>query len=221
MSSASASFEYPSSALLPSWPANFRLPEIQRWWCWSLALLIHLACLGISIGPSTTMLPMVLQASLKIPAREAAPSQPLPPQTEARSHLAPRAMAMAPAPRSATATNRDVGDETVTAPSSPAPAAETAPVHSEARFDAAYLHNPKPDYPLFSRRQLETGTVLLKVRVSAEGKPLEIALKQSSGFARLDQAAQETVARWRFVPARRGDEAIESWVSVPVKFSIE
>lgn len=98
----------------------------------------------------------------------------------------------------------------------PAPAPVTA-----ARFDADYLHNPKPVYPVFSRRMNEEGKVQLRVRVSADGGALEVEIKQSSGFPRLDAAARDAVSRWRFVPARRGDEAVESWVGVPIVFKLD
>lgn len=109
-----------------------------------------------------------------------------------------------------------------TAPIEAAPAPATTPVAiTAARFDADYLHNPKPAYPHASRRLGEEGRVLLRVHVSADGFAEKIELKLSSGFSRLDQAAQETVSRWRFVPARRGDEAIAAWVQVPITFQLE
>ena len=37
----------------------------------------------------------------------------------------------------------------------------------------------------------------------------------------LDDAALQTVRRWRFVPARRGDTPVESWVDVPIIFRLE
>jgi protein TonB len=98
----------------------------------------------------------------------------------------------------------------------PAPPVVTAP-----RFDADYLSNPKPVYPFASRRLGEEGKVLLRVKVSPDGTALSVEIKQSSGFPRLDDAARDAVVRWRFVPARRGDEAIESWVTVPIVFSLQ
>jgi periplasmic protein TonB len=89
------------------------------------------------------------------------------------------------------------------------------------RYDAAYLNNPAPDYPALSRRLGEEGKVLLKVRVSAEGSALAVNLEKSSNFERLDEAARAAVARWRFVPARRGDEAVESSVVVPLVFRLD
>ncbi len=101
----------------------------------------------------------------------------------------------------------------------PAPAAPT-PV-TAARFDAAYLNNPTPTYPMLSRRMREEGQVMLRVLVSADGLPTRIELRTGSGSERLDRAAQDAVARWRFVPARRGDEAIEAWVLVPIVFKLQ
>jgi protein TonB len=37
---------------------------------------------------------------------------------------------------------------------------------------------------------------------------------------RLDEAALVTVKKWRFVPARRGGEAVSAWVVVPIAFSL-
>jgi len=88
------------------------------------------------------------------------------------------------------------------------------------RFDANYLDNPAPMYPALSRRLGEEGRVLLRVFVGADGLPAKIELHQSSGYSRLDNIAQETVRRWRFDPARLGDERIGAWVVVPISFSL-
>ncbi len=104
------------------------------------------------------------------------------------------------------------------------PVAEVAPappVVTQARFDADYLSNPKPAYPVASRRLGEEGKVLLRVKVSPGGTALLVEIKQSCGFGRLDDAAKAAVERWKFVPARRGEEAIESWVSVPIVFNLQ
>ena len=92
---------------------------------------------------------------------------------------------------------------------------------TEAGFDAEYLHNPKPVYPWAARRRGDEGRVTLRVRVSAQGAALAVEIAGSSGSSLLDEAALDAVRRWRFVPARRGNEAIESWVSVPIVFRID
>lgn len=92
---------------------------------------------------------------------------------------------------------------------------------SAARFDADYLRNPAPPYPQASRRLREQGTVRLDVSVSAEGSATSVRLRQSSGHARLDEAALATVKGWRFIPARRGGEAVVAEVIVPVEFRLD
>jgi len=92
---------------------------------------------------------------------------------------------------------------------------------SAARFDAAYLDNPRPNYPARSRRLGEEGKVLLRVRVSPDGTAAAVDLEKSSNFERLDEAARQAVARWRFVPAKRGDQAIEAVIIVPLVFRME
>ncbi|RJF92772.1 energy transducer TonB [Noviherbaspirillum saxi] len=109
-------------------------------------------------------------------------------------------------------------------PAAPGPAATPAPapvVVQGPRFDADYLQNPAPAYPSISRRKREEGKVLLQVRVSTAGLPEQIQIKQSSGIPRLDEAAVDTVQRWRFVPARRGEETVAANVMVPIVFRLE
>jgi protein TonB len=101
----------------------------------------------------------------------------------------------------------------IVAPAPPAPA--TPP-----RFDADYLRNPAPSYPPISRRNAEQGRVLLRVLVGPDGDARDVTIQTSSGFERLDRAAQETVRQWRFVPARLGANAVAAWVIVPISFSL-
>ncbi len=106
----------------------------------------------------------------------------------------------------------------------PAPPVEAPPAPPPPlvppRFDADYLSNPPPEYPMLSRRLGEEGQVLLRVRVSAEGLPLAVEVKRSSGFQRLDEAARAAVKRWKFVPARRGEEPVAAWVLIPISFTL-
>ncbi len=108
------------------------------------------------------------------------------------------------------------------------PATEAAPAGlplaaalTPARFDAAYLRNPAPAYPLLSRRLGEQGKVLLRVLVHTDGSAMSVEIASGSGYARLDQAARETVRQWRFIPAMQGDKTVNSWVIVPINFSLK
>lgn len=105
--------------------------------------------------------------------------------------------------------------------STPVQSPITAEPVSIASFNADYLHNPKPQYPALSRRLGEQGRVLLHVQVSPQGSAIEVTVKKSSGFKRLDQAAVDVVKRWQFVPAQQGSTPLLSWVDVPLQFSLE
>ena len=69
------------------------------------------------------------------------------------------------------------------------------------------------------RRGLE-GVVRLDVRVSIDGRPVSVKVRESAGFEALDEAAVSAVSHWRFVPARRGSEPVEASVIVPVRFRL-
>lgn len=88
------------------------------------------------------------------------------------------------------------------------------------QFNADYLNNPAPQYPAVSRRLGEEGRVILRVFVDERGLPARVELRSSSSHERLDNVALETVKHWKFVPARRGDQAISAWVLVPISFSL-
>ena len=89
------------------------------------------------------------------------------------------------------------------------------------RFNAAYLSNPAPRYPEVARRSGEQGTVTLRVQVARDGVASRVAVEKSSGSPHLDAAALEAVKAWRFTPARRGGDTIESWMLVPIVFRLD
>jgi protein TonB len=88
-------------------------------------------------------------------------------------------------------------------------------------LNADYLNNPAPDYPPASRELGEQGRVLLRTMINSDGTVAQVVLRKSSGFNRLDQAALDTVKKWQFVPAQRGEQKISAWIVVPVTFSLE
>jgi protein TonB len=93
-------------------------------------------------------------------------------------------------------------------------------VSGAANSGVRYRSNPKPPYPEEARRLREEGIVLVSVEVGADGLPVEVTLKQSSGYESLDRAAVEAVKGWTFEPAREGPLPVASRVDVPVRFSL-
>ena len=84
----------------------------------------------------------------------------------------------------------------------------------------AYAFAPPPTYPHQALRRGESGTVWLRVEVDAQGRPTNVTVHESSGSKALDLAARKQVLqRWRFVPARQGDQAVAAVGLVPIVFT--
>lgn len=172
--------------------------------------------------------PLAVRLIEEIPKAPPPPPEPPKPQPRPKAPLAPPPILAVTTPTPAATPVEFAVPPQPPAPAvlpSPAPApvaipAPPAPI-TQARFDAEYLKNPKPIYPSSSRRLGEEGKVLLRVHVTPAGNPAVVEVKASSGFNRLDTAARDAVSQWRFVPARRGEEAIAAWVLVPIVFSLE
>lgn len=92
-----------------------------------------------------------------------------------------------------------------------------APVTMPNPF-AKGLNNPKPPYPLMSRRLNEEGKVVLNVCVSLGGLVENLKLETTSGYQRLDDIAIETVKKWKFIPAKNQDRDINACYLLPVQF---
>ena len=71
------------------------------------------------------------------------------------------------------------------------------------------------------RRLGEEGKVVLRLFVESNGRAAQVEIRTASGSTRLDQAAADAVAQWKFVPARRGEESVGAWVLVPIIFSLK
>lgn len=148
------------------------------------------------------------------------PAEPAVPQFSRTDVPGPMQEAGVPPATSALAT--EPGTRTAALHPAPEPAASPRPAPLvPPRFDADYLSNPPPVYPALSRRNQEEGRVVLRVLVGADGRTLSVETKTSSGWPRLDRAAEDAVRRWRFVPAREGDRAVQAHVLVPLSFSLE
>jgi protein TonB len=201
----------------------------------SLVIGAHLAFLlwalqaGGVISHQAMPLPMsVMTVLIAAPSQVVAPEN-LPKPTAPALHQAAIALPLqpasaqqptleAPAVIAATAPATTAASSTPTATA--AVAAQPAEQRTEASFDAAYLNNPAPAYPLISRRQGEFGKVLLLVQVTPHGTAAQVEIKQSCGFPRLDEAALEAVRKWHFVPARQGEVAVATSVVVPLSFKL-
>ena len=101
-----------------------------------------------------------------------------------------------------------------------AKAAEPEPQAKPPVASANKALNKAPLYPTLSRRLKEQGTVYLQVLVLKNGKVGQLKLKQSSGFARLDQSALNAVRGWTYQPAQKLGQPIDYWFVQPVVFNL-
>lgn len=194
-------------------------------------VLLYPLTLSVDLLEAMPPAPVQVQLTERVSAVQAVP--PAPPEKVATPKPAPRekpartarpvialAAEQASAPP-AFSVPAPVAAPPVSQPATAPAASSSPPVVTAARFNAAYLNNPEPKYPSLSRRLGEEGKVLLRVRVMPDGRAAAVDIEKSSNFDRLDEAARQNVANWRFVPAKRGDEPIEATVIVPIVFRLD
>ncbi|MFB9124864.1 energy transducer TonB [Paraburkholderia dipogonis] len=119
-------------------------------------------------------------------------------------------------------------------PTPPAPAAPVAPpapaapaigrqtMEISAPKDMSHLscNVGQPDYPPLSRRRGETGTVIVSLVVSVTGKIENVALKKSSGFSRLDDAALDAVRSSACKPYLENGQPVRVPTNQPFVFNL-
>ena len=89
-------------------------------------------------------------------------------------------------------------------PSEPAPPLKPAgPVILSGDLAVSCPERAAPAYPLISRRLGEEGKTVLRVELDESGLIDRAAVKTSSGYARLDDAALTAVKHWRCKPVKR------------------
>ncbi|MEL7086482.1 MAG: energy transducer TonB, partial [Cyanobacteria bacterium J06597_1] len=103
---------------------------------------------------------------------------------------------------------------------SPTPVAALPPAEPDVLARPLRSALVPPDYPSEARRQGREGVVLVRAKVTVDGRVSEVIIAQSSGYGPFDEAALDAVRKWRFEPAQRGETPIESWVVQPIRFNL-
>ena len=206
-------------------------------------VLLHIAALwalqsGLLQRVATVVIPVtILSPFIEPPKPKEIPPPPAPPPpAKAAIHpkvtkapppprpVAIRRPAPAPAPDAPTGViePQPPAPLLMTAPTPPEPAPAPAPAAPPAvqlpATDAAYAQSCSPVYPSMSKRFGEQGKVVIKVVVGADGRPKQAAIRKSSGFERLDQAALEALMRCRFSPGKVNGVAQTMAYDAPVNF---
>ena len=133
-------------------------------------------------------------------------------------------------PLAARAEPVDAPAATGSALSSPSSPAASKPVAREAealvsvvRVEPSLIASSQqpPVYPRASRRAGEAGTVVLRINIAASGAVTATAVAVSSGFERLDAAAQKAVQQWRFTPGTVDGVPTAMPLQVPIRFELQ
>lgn len=91
-----------------------------------------------------------------------------------------------------------------------------APTH-----EGKALGNRKPKYPELSIHRKEEGRVILMAKVLASGRAEYVKVHKSSGYPRLDNAAQKAAQNYTYKPAEKNGQKISYDYFFTVTFSIK
>jgi TonB family protein len=90
-----------------------------------------------------------------------------------------------------------------------------------SQSDILFDRQPKPRYPMVSRKLGEEGTVLVKGCIEENGSIRNVEIINGSGYKRLDAEAIETVRRWTFSGSDQKSKKIISCYRIPIQFVLE
>jgi TonB family protein len=90
---------------------------------------------------------------------------------------------------------------------------------TEAASEKRIISTPAPPFPPSAIRQGHEGTVTVRVKLNADGDPVDVSVEKSSGYSELDAAAVKGAYNWRFRPRVVDGRNMEDTVVAPVTFS--
>ena len=71
---------------------------------------------------------------------------------------------------------------------------------------------------MIARKKGWEGIVILQTNVDKEGNVKYIRILESSGFKVFDDVSIQTLKKWKFKPAKKGNKYVEDIVNIPVRF---
>ena len=211
-----------------------RRPDPARIAALSAAIALNLAVIAIATRPITpaqlaaarqlTPVPLIhlIDPPAKLPPPPVIELKPLPhPPVPVMTH--PRPMPIATPPVVTPSTEGHVAAPLTSTPTLNPPSTVQGPAATTAiPIEASLAYRSAPlQFPAQALRQHMQGTVLLRVLVDENGKPVDVQIEHGSGYALLDRSAREQVlASWRFQPALVNGHAVRAWARVPVSFAL-
>ena len=83
-----------------------------------------------------------------------------------------------------------------------------------------YRLKAPPVYPAYAIKHRLEGTVIVRVKVGADGKPLSVKAEPGKADPSLVKAAITAAKNWRYNPATKHGKPVVAWARVPVYFKL-
>ena len=217
----------------------------QEWIVIVFVLLLHgfffiSLDLGLDVKNDPSENEVRVMANLVAPPTPPAPPASTPPMPQPKQEAKPKTQAK-PEPKPKTpdpsttppvdASQAKAAEAAKTAESQ-MPNAAVAPASSQGtagtpiqtdigKLVVVYQPDADPYYPSFSKRAGEQGEVVVRLIIDETGVVEEAVLLRSSGFARLDRAAEQIGRRYRFKPYTVNGNPTRISTNLLIKFNLK
>lgn len=196
--------------------------------------------LGLDVRNDPSENEVRVMANLVAPATPPAPPVSTPPAPQPKPEVKPKTQAKpepkAKTPDASTPPSTDASQakaaEAAKAAESQMPNAAVAPASSQGtsgtpiqtdigKLVVVYQPDADPYYPSFSKRAGEQGEVVVRLIIDETGVVEEAVLLRSSGFTRLDRAAEQIGRRYRFKPYTVNGNPARISTNLLIKFNLK
>ena len=217
----------------------------QEWIVIAVVLVLHgmffvSLDLGLDVRNDPSENEVRVMANLVAPATPPAPPVSTPPAPQPKPEVKPKTQAKpepkAKPPDTSTPPPTDASQakaaEAAKAAESQMPNAAVAPASSQGtsgtpiqtdigKLVVVYQPDADPYYPSFSKRAGEQGEVVVRLIIDETGVVEEAVLLRSSGFTRLDRAAEQIGRRYRFKPYTVNGNPARISTNLLIKFNLK
>ncbi|MBN8815624.1 MAG: TonB family protein [Sphingomonas sp.] len=101
------------------------------------------------------------------------------------------------------------------------PVTPPAPVIVGAAYDPSYASALQPPYPAAEIRSGNSGRVVLRVLIGADGRVKQVERISAASDAFFAAAEKQALTKWRFKPATSDGTPIEQWKTMSLRFELQ
>ncbi len=101
------------------------------------------------------------------------------------------------------------------------PVTPPKPVIIDSIYDQRFANALQPPYPASEIRSGNTGRVVIKVLIGADGRVKQVVRVSAASDAFFAAAERQALTKWRFKPATSDGVAIEQWKTMSLRFELQ